>query len=672
MKRTALPFLFAALALGCDSPHVERLPVQDQGLDDRLTLRGTVCTRPPDADGFPVKVVFIIDESGSMCITDPPDAQSTGLCSNPAAVGADNYCEPDGNAHPGRVCALYKIINSFVDKPNVEVALIPFETKITGEYPTTGFQSVTSGNIGNWVNSVINPLQSALGQGTDYQGAFAEAYTRIALDISATKKAQRPRSRYVVVFLTDGTPFPRCAADDSLPPQDYATPGNPDLIWPDSPGALDPATGANFCNEDALADLLDPTGTNTAPFAAGTDRNQNYQILGLIDRIMNLQQQYNVADIRVHSILLWNEVNIRTLGLTEQQDLFGDMGAVPDPEVAAHDVAKHLLGEIADHGHGTFQEFTTLAQIQLGTLDYTSLASPFVLKNLIVDNMSAHPRAGGDVPDSDGDGLPDDLDNQTSAGTKMYALSQDQSKAVDSDQDGFDDNFEYAHTQQGFDPVKPDERGAVDTADHLATCTDRDTDGDGLSECAEEYLSGPHGECDTTLVDSDTDGVPDGLEVRYGLNPAQAESPLQDSDGDGVPDLQEIRAHTDPHVSDSDLAGQESYRYDIQVASVDGGVTCYDYSVSNIRLVTPQSGDGTEHGFNHLVVYFDEAPQTSAAGDYGLWRMGCAVAQFAPPSVRAPQGPDLELDDQWFLDPTTLTNGTFNLYDTTNCLQATP
>ena len=661
MSRTGLALgalLTLGAMVGCTDAKVEPLANQTTALDDRITLHGTVCTRAPDPDGFPVKVVFVIDKSGSMCITDPPGSQSDtqSICQTFAAgvdptSHPDNYCEPDGNAHPGRVCALYQLLEKFKNKPNVSAALVPFETKISGQYPDTGFQSITDGNIGEWVDHV-NDMESSLGQGTDYQGAFAEAYNRIAGDISHTiatsGKAELPRTRYVVVFLTDGTPFPRCAGDDYLPAQDYASPANPDLLWKDSAGAgcttPPPAPTPDnvddcFCNADQ--DYIDGV-IGAGAFTQGTNRNQNYQILDVVDRIMALKQKYDIADIRVHSILLWNAGNIATLGLAEQQDLFGDMGNVPDPVAAAHDVAEHFLREIAEgHGNGTYQEFRTVADIQLGALDYTSLAAPFVMKTLIVDNTSAHPEPGGAVPDSDGDGLPDAIDNATDAGTMMFGSGN---ISKDSDGDCLSDSFEWAHEEDGFNPSNdPDPRGCLPQPQFTTTCAKGDTDHDGLSECEENFV-----QSDTTLMDSDADGVPDGLEVKYGLNPIVAENRLKDADGDGLPDLDEVRAHTDPHVADAELQATESYRYQVTPHPQDGGVTCYDYSVSNVRLVTTQTADGTQHGYNHLQLYFDQAPASNVAGDYGEWKMACATAQYAPPSVRKPQGPDLEVDDKDF------------------------
>jgi hypothetical protein len=664
MGRTPLALLLLAglLAAGCDSPRVEPLASKVQGLDDRITVRGTFCTRAAQPTDFPVKVVFVIDKSGSMCITDPPGAQANpqSLCQNFAASitpgsHPDNFCEPDGNAHPGRTCAMYQLLEQFADKPNVEVALVPFETKISGSYPSSGFAPVIknggTSNIDTWVQR-INDMQGSLGQGTDYQGAFAEAYTRIATDIVAAPKASRPRTRYVVVFLTDGTPFPRCAANDSLPPQDYASPSQPDLIWPDSPGAGCPGLDC-FCNTDQVT--IDKTGIGGGLFTTGTDRNQNYQILDTIDRIMELRKKYDVADIRVHSILLWNTGNIATLNASQQQDLFGDVGT-SNPVQAAHDVAEHLLRKISEgHGNGTYQEFRTVAQIQLGALDYTSLAAPFTLKNIIVSNTSAVPRPGGQVVDSDGDGLPDDLDNEFTAGTSVFDPS--------SHHDGFLDSFEYEHAAQGFDTKNggPDPRGCRDSLNppHRATCGCQDTDGDGLSACAEAYLG-----TDSTLMDSDGDGVPDGLEAMYGMDPTQPDDKLKDSDGDGVPDVDEIRAHTDPRVADRELAAKEGYHYALQEHDEDGGVRCYDYAVSNVRMLTPQAADGTQHGYNTLRLYFDQAPESNVAGDYGEWSMACATVQYAPPSVRAPQGSDLVIDKQ-YLQPA-------DNFDPQRCVEAVP
>ena len=52
--------------LGCSDARIEPKPVQLNNVDNRLTLSGRVCTDPPDMNGFPVKVVLIVDQSGSI------------------------------------------------------------------------------------------------------------------------------------------------------------------------------------------------------------------------------------------------------------------------------------------------------------------------------------------------------------------------------------------------------------------------------------------------------------------------------------------------------------------------------------------------------------------------------------------------------------------------------
>jgi hypothetical protein len=77
-------------------------------------------TSPPDPRGFPVKVVLIIDQTGSMCVSAPPGSQ-----------GGQGYCEqaavqaiiPPGVTRPARVRALDKLIQQFSAQPNVEVAV---------------------------------------------------------------------------------------------------------------------------------------------------------------------------------------------------------------------------------------------------------------------------------------------------------------------------------------------------------------------------------------------------------------------------------------------------------------------------------------------------------------------------------------------------------------------
>jgi len=630
-SKSPLSFATASLVLAvvlcsCSDANLEKKAAQINALDDHLSIRGRVCTDPPDPNGFPVKVVILVDQSGSMCISDPPGSQGTaGLC--------EQFAAAVGIPVPARVRALQALVAQFAPQPNVQVTIVPWDTNVKNVWPpvTTGQRFARP--IG--IDTYIQNLQSQLGKGTDMQGALSYAYGVIASDITDlnTNNPQLlPRTRYVVVFLTDGTPYPRCSANDDL--SVYADPQHPDLIWADSL--------PDFCN------LTNAQGSDAIDgFVPGTDRNQNYQLFSYIDQIMQLKPSYNVGDIRLHTVLIFSDAGVATcnsLGLL-CQDIYGvyPNTAPADYPEAAREVATWLLQQMAARGNGVFQMFRNndIQNMGLGGLDYTSLASRNVVKSLIVRSLRSDPRVSGRVVDSDGDGLPDDQDQPFIHGTNQFV--------ADTDGDCFDDNFEVLHSDLGFDPAVKDIRGCDPASPLTRNCVCRDTDGDGLSQFAEAYLKTRPG-----LVDSDGDGLPDGLEAQYGLDPLTPNYNV-DTDNDGIPDIEEIRAGTDPTVPDRNLYDLAAVHYTSSPTVQPDGSVCYDYVVSNLELVTPPSGVGANQaGYNLFKIWFAEAPESAVSSDYGVWKAACAWAQYDQAGIRVPAGPDIEVDDAAFMAPNLL------------------
>jgi thrombospondin type 3 repeat protein len=628
--QTLLVAGLVAILAGCTDTLVEPLAQAQTNLDDRLTLKGRVCTNTPDPSGFPVKVVIVIDQSGSMCVSDPPGSQEgSGFCER-AEVKA---IVPPGVTRPARVRALEKLVKQFRAQPNVQVSIVPFETNIRNPWPGSTGNRFARPTTASGIDTYIGGLQSQLGKGTDYQGALAEAYKIISGDISDVAKArpaELPRTRYVVVFLTDGTPYPRCSANDDL--GQYASPDQPDLTWADSSSAVE------FCN------LMDPNDPDAITgYIAGTDRNQNYQLFSYVRQLMDLKQQNNVGDIRMHTVLLFNEEAVRACGPI-CQDLYGTYpGVTPDRYPAeAKKISSWLLERFAELGGGVYQEFNNFAEISeigLGALDYSSFASRNVMKTLMVESLTSAPGDAGREVDSDGDGVPDALDNGFSLGTNAFT--------EDSDGDCFSDGFESLHSDQGFVAANSkDTRGCDPKSPLTPSCVCRDTDGDGLSQFAEDYLHTHSG-----IVDSDGDGIPDRLEARYGLDPLTPNVSGIDTDGDGIPDEQELRAGSNPTRRDTAFHERFGYQYEVKAEVQSNGSVCYDFSISNLQLVTPPSRAGVQQGFNLFKVWFAEAPESGVATDYGVWQAACAWAQYAPPSVRVPLGPELTLEDGNFVRP---------------------
>jgi len=619
--------LFAVVLSSCSDAALEKQATQVNALDDHLQIRGRVCTDVPDPTGFPVKVVFLVDQSGSMCISDPPGSQGVaGLC--------EQFATAVGIQTPGRVRALQALTQQFATQPNVTVTIVPWDTNVKNVWPPVATGQRFARPIG--IDTYLQNLQAELGKGTDMQGALAYAYGVIASDIADTNTTNPqllPRTRYVIVFLTDGTPYPRCSANDNL--SQYADPTHPELIWADSL--------PDYCN------LTDAQGDDAINgFVAGTDRNQNYQIFSYVDQIMQLKTAYNVGDIRLHTVLLFSDQGVATcnaLGLL-CQDIYGVYPNTPPSQYpqAARQVARWLLQQMAARGNGVFQEFDNgdIQNLGLGALDYTSLASKNVVKSLIVRSLRSVPNGTGRSLDSDGDGLSDDTDQLFVDGTNP--------NLSDTDGDCFDDNFEYIHRDLGFDGSKIDIRGCDPNSPLTRNCVCRDTDGDGLSQFAEAYLK-----TRPELVDTDGDGIPDGLEAQYGLDPLTPNYNV-DTDNDGIADDEEIRAGTDPTRPDRNLYDLAAVQYTTSAEVQPDGSVCYDYAVSNLELVTPPPipGVSAQAGYNLFKIWFAESPESAVSSDYGVWKVACAWAQYDAAGIRVPAGPDLQVDDAAFLPPNLL------------------
>lgn len=170
------------------------------------------------------------------------------------------------------------------------------------------------------------------------------------------------------------------------------------------------------------------------------------------------------------------------------------------------------------------------------------------------------------VLDSDGDGIPDNVETDAGCGREF---------SVDADNDGLTDTFEI---DLGTDPCVSDSDG--DTlgdgcevqynTDPLVFDDDfevmklRDTDHDGLSDYEEVFHCGSEG-TDPLVWDTDGDGISDGCEVDGAsssdpLDPADPYDPEDphsdpDFDNDGAPDAQERCSGTSVTNPDTDGDG---------------------------------------------------------------------------------------------------------------------
>lgn len=281
---------------------------------------GEPCTPKSQRGDWPVKVVFVVQNTGSMCVADAPGSTgASGLC--------ETIAPPTGVTQPARVRAIRAFLDANATRSNVSVALVVFglNPKVVGFNTPAELQGPTAA------------LQSTLVGTPNLQGALAATRRLIEDDVASTAQSVRARTRYVVVVLGTGVPSPRCAANDALPM--YATPTDPELVWADAPGL------AEWCN---LSQASLPSSQRLDGFVPGSALNQNAQLSDAVDAIIDLDRAYGLGDVRLHARLVFSARAVSACGPI-CNDLFGGLTVSQ-----ARSVGTFTSSLLALHGQGTF------------------------------------------------------------------------------------------------------------------------------------------------------------------------------------------------------------------------------------------------------------------------------------------------------------------------------
>lgn len=609
------------LACACTSSRLE-YPTPEETLvavDDQLELDGSFCASPAANVAYPVKVMFLVDGSGSQQFTDQ---------------------------NRQRVVAVENAINALIGQPNIYFKIIAFNAAVTATPSNFGSPPppVFTNDIATLMPGLVDLAQADTV--TDYQGTLAVAYEEVLRDITDVRgdptrgPAELGRTKYVFIFISDGFPDPQCkvGVGNDIDP---AT-GGPNLLCEDQDflncllQVDDPVLGTTSCSngicdfngtlcyEQPNAQTLFG-GLDTLELTAGGDYNQPYQILQRVQDIVNLQTRYNVGEIRFHAGLVLDphaDPNIIAI--------FGDPAQ-----------AKPLLESMAQLGDGLFMQFYGGDQIDFLSINYKSLAQPRVVRGLLAYDYSAVPAAQGADVDTDGDGLADAL--ETSLGTNP--------RMADSDVDGYSDSVEHARRAFGMNPLDPCKPALVDVpgADPLAACDPQnpmncdfqwangarayvDSDMDGLHDCEEKALG-----TNAVLADTDHDGIPDRIELILGLDSLTWDYE-GDLDGDGLANGREATWHLPSMLQQTDVATHARYRYEqTEVASTIDGRPCYDFKIRHIKLApTIENNDlGLAVGFNDVRLYIVENMADDLAGA-PLVRTACVRPRYVPPGLKYP------------------------------------
>jgi hypothetical protein len=171
MSRIAIAALLVVL-VGCTNAQLAPIPPPTKGrADNKLKVDGRFCTTDPDDLDFPVKVLFVIDNSASMSATDPEGLRTT---------------------------ALLDVIDSVFDVPGIEIGVAAFgggiqeRTEPLFVSPAQAIAFVTTADAASGTTDFISTLDGIV--------------SLLATDMSDDDPETLKNARYVIVFLSDGLP----------------------------------------------------------------------------------------------------------------------------------------------------------------------------------------------------------------------------------------------------------------------------------------------------------------------------------------------------------------------------------------------------------------------------------------------------------------------------------
>jgi hypothetical protein len=184
MKKILSAMMIFLSMIGCsESPPLERTQARTQA-----SLNGSFLTESPDEINFPVKVLFAIDCSLSM------GDEEMGIVD-----GSDPYFL--------RIEAVRNFISQYNSNENTSFAIMLWSNTV---FSTTGGFTKDPAVLDGILTDVQNDTT------TDYLGTLDEIFIDVRNDIVDSNEENRVRSKYIVIFLSDGVPNAQGESQDDL------------------------------------------------------------------------------------------------------------------------------------------------------------------------------------------------------------------------------------------------------------------------------------------------------------------------------------------------------------------------------------------------------------------------------------------------------------------------
>lgn len=666
----AMAVVFAAVpALTvCTDAELEQGPSELSHRDDKIEIRGEICTSPPDELRFPMRILFIVDTSSSMDVVDPPDPL-TGETNRERAVRETwerLLDEAPGSAEFG--------ITRFDGESQSTVAVVDEETGLPSDYFTDDRDRLLEGTA-----ALRNTAST-----TNYLNALDEGFFQLRTELLEQNLESLPLSNYMVIFLSDGVPNVdagegRAQTHDRIMD---AVDGMVDLANTFRVGEFSfhtafLSTGVAVVDDAAeslLQDMADAGGGNYRGFESGAELNFLFAEFTELRRVFTLETLGAVNE----NVVVDSDQIVRL----DENKPFRPVELPPEPPPEVDEEEEDEQSDEENAGEEEDLEPDLRTQIEEGLVEpewYVDVTG------------TGQPECGDLLVDTDGDGLADMTE---------FAIGTDPLDR-DSDGDGLSDFLEWRYRDAGLNPLDPDDsdcyiappcidsrgdglcdclfdsngdgicdcvtnpdmqcvneygRDCVDTnEDGLCDCPDTtgdgrcdydDRSGDGLHDCEEVfYGTSPRG------VDSAGDGLPDFVEARFRTDATRDDS-QEDYSLNGVTNRQEVLSNTDPRCDTNQVRSRVAYQYDIQQMGRAGPQSCYEYKVSNISLVSTLPNPNAVYpgnGWNRIILYTSEVPfdDPRASGSY---RFACVMANYdASGDYKNPPSGRVELTEDDFV-----------------------
>jgi len=640
MTRPALLLLLGSVVAGaCTDRQLVPVELEEpKVVDDLVDIDAEFCTRPVEEVAFPVKLLLVLDTSGSLQFTD-----QSGL----------------------RRVAVRRLMSSLATQDDLLVTTIGFGSNINTDPPVAPGTPLYV-PASQWTEP---PFVGLADVQTNYHGALAALKSHLLTDLLTSDPAEISRTKYVIIFFSDGSPAPKCcmSVDETVgtlgvmpygcAPEPFEVPGATTTYCEGEPEQT-------LCNaDDFLERFRDRTQGDSPPdYGDGTlaalnelepndNYNRTYQVEALVEDLMELGTEFGVGEMRLHTALLFDST-------------------LPDDIKELYRLnrcrSEGLLRSMAELGNGIYRDFESGEDIDFLSFNFTSLKQSFSLLRAYAQNASAlPPQVEGNVarevqvfdfrPDTDGDGLDDTEEFELGSDVAVKdsdklavqpSVTQTPEPIADPQAwgDGWSDAFEARRLTIGFDPrfqsLPVDQCPGFD----VTGVDQSDLDQDGLNGCEENLLG-----TDPKRADSDGDGFIDGLEFRFGTDPVLAEA-NRDDDFDGMPNADELVRGTNPQLPDVALKERAGVRYELQnTGTTTDGRTCYKAVARGVHLAsTSPRFLGGRSGYNDVLFWLAEAP--SDAASRVEMRVACHRAQYQAPSLKDPANGKITFTEDDFVD----------------------